>query len=175
MKAFAIALGVMFGSVSSVFAQGGAGYYQGGYQGYYYNPIRVLNSEYLRKDLGLTKKQIERIRQINLQMEGVRALQRAEVAKEVGISEDQSKKIKAIYNDYYKRRNEVIKLFRVKEKREEARKKYSEISKEYKTLDGKVLDVLTNSQKRKFEKMKGKPFDRMKLYQRRTPVKKPSI
>ena len=110
-----------------------------------------------------------------LRWEGIRALRRPEIAREIGISANQTKKNNGVYDDYYKRRSEVIKLFRDRTKRDEARKKYAEISKEAKTLDAKVLEVLNSSQKRKFEKLKGEPFDRMKLYPRRTIKKKPSI
>jgi hypothetical protein len=182
MKTVAFAVGILLLTVSTSQAQGGAGksIQVGGsnYQNYYYNPIRVLNSEYLTKDLKLTKEQLKRIKQIGLQMEGIRALRRPEIAKEIGISANQTKEINGVYDDYNKRRSAVYKLFRDRTKRDEARKKYAEISKEAKTLDGKVLDVLTNSQKRKFEKLKGEPFDRMKLYpqyKRRTIKKKPSI
>lgn len=132
------------------------------------DPYRILKSEYLQKDLGLTKKQIERIRQYSLQYEGSRALDRPEVARELGISDTQKKQIKSIRDDYGKKRSEYYKLRRTDRKK--AREKYNDLLKEYRGLGDKIFGVLSTSQKKKFEQMKGKPFDDRKLYSR--PKKK---
>ena len=50
-----------------------------------------------------------------------------------------------------------------------------EYLKERKEVGTKLIDVLTSSQKKKYEKMKGKPFDRSKLYQRRESKKRPDV
>lgn len=128
---------------------------------YYYNPIRILDNEYLQKDLKLSKEQLERIRQIKLQFAGAKALHDKEFQKELGLSEGQIKKINGIYDDYDKRRRKVFDLFRTK--RDEARKKYDELRKEYNTLDDKAAEVLTRTQKARWEKLKGDKFDKDQL------------
>ena len=139
-----------------------------------YDPYRILKSEHLQKDLKLTKEQIKRIQQLSLQYEGTRALNRPEIAREVGITESQKKKMKEIRDNYGKLRSEYYKLRRTD--RTKARKKYEELTKEYRGLSKKIVDVLTSTQKRKYEKMKGKPFDRSKLYPRpKSKKKRPDV
>lgn len=89
----------------------------------------------------LKPEQQARIKQIELQMRGARALTREDVAKELGLSADQSKKIEAALDVQRPEggdRDAFMKL------REEAGKK--------------ALGLLTPAQKTQWEKMLGKPF-----------------
>ena len=136
-----------------------------------FNPLRVLNSEYLQQDLKLTTEQRQRIRQINLQMEGVVALQRPDVVRELAISDGQLKHIQAVYDDYARKRREALKQLLKDPKRARKRgARYTALTREQR--DAKVLNVLTRTQRRKFEAMKGKPFDGRKLFPRPKPRKK---
>lgn len=137
------------------------------------NPLRHLDSEYLQKDLELTEKQLKRIQQIKLQLEGTAALQREEIQKELGLSKGQVKKVNALFDEHYRRRDAVLKEFR--KDRDEGLKKYRAISAEYKTLGDKAFEMLTQSQKRRWEKLIGKPFDSRKLYGRPARKKRPDV
>ena len=133
-----------------------------------YDPYRILKSEYLQKDLKLTPAQIKRIQELSLQYEGTRALRRDEIVKQLGISDAQQKKMKEIRDAYNKKRTAAYRLYR--SNRSEGRKKFEELRKE--NITKKLTDVLTSSQKQKFERMKGKKFDINKLFPRTQPKSK---
>ncbi|MCC6125316.1 MAG: hypothetical protein IT426_10165 [Pirellulales bacterium] len=103
--------------------------------------------------------QLKRIKEISLQMQGLRALANPEVVKELGLTEEQQAKIKSINEESMKAMQEMFQGgFRnlSDEERTAAREK---MDKSRKDIETKLTDVLTAEQKEKLEKMKGEKFD----------------
>lgn len=126
------------------------------------DPLKVLSSKRLQKDLRLTRRQLQRVEELMLQWQGPKALLRKDIARKVGLSATQQKKVKKIYDDqellefrYYKFR---------RTDRDKARILYKELRESAKTLKVRVLSVLTEIQLRKFDRLLGTPFDRSKMY-----------
>lgn len=125
------------------------------------NPLALLNSKSLQADLRLTGEQIDRIRQYNLQCEGVRALRRDEIAEQLGITARQKATIADVYAAYEQKRKEFEKV-----KVSDAtvvKRAYKELEQAYRGIDQQVINVLTEKQRKQFEEMKGKPFDPKQL------------
>jgi Spy/CpxP family protein refolding chaperone len=99
----------------------------------------------------LNADQKKRLQEISIQVRGSSALSTDDVAKALGLSEEQSKKLRAISEDS---RAAMRKLF--EGDREGVREKFTALRKE---AGEKMLAVLTADQKEKFEKMKGKKFE----------------
>lgn len=117
----------------------------------------------------LSEDQIARLDQIALQLRGLRALTDDEVARKLMLSDEQKKKIEAVFEAEAANRRRMFEEMRngsrdrgdaprgrgnfdftaMREKMEEARKK----------TESEVLAVLTASQKSSFDAMKGKPFE----------------
>jgi Spy/CpxP family protein refolding chaperone len=102
----------------------------------------------------LLPKQLERVKQIQLQSQGTMALANPDVAKELGLTDDQKAKIKTIGEEAMKAMRDMFAgggrpSAEDREKRTKARQENEK----------KVMDVLTAEQKEKFEKMKGEKFD----------------
>ena len=98
----------------------------------------------------LQPKQVERLREIALQVVGVRAVNDKEVQKGLKLSDDQVAKIKTIGGDLRKK---------LQESRSEGgfdREKFQEMNKEF---EKQLADVLTADQKAALEKMKGEKLD----------------
>jgi hypothetical protein len=100
----------------------------------------------------LTAQQFERLQQIHVQAEGIRALNDADVVKSLDISKEQTDKIAAIEKESSDKRRE---LFR-DGGNEGAREKLTALTKE---RDEKTLAVLSADQREKFSQLKGKEFD----------------
>jgi Spy/CpxP family protein refolding chaperone len=103
----------------------------------------------------LLPKQAERVKQISLQMQlstmpGM-VLANPDVVKELGLTEDQQSKIKAVNEDARKSMSE---LFTPGEQPDREK-----MAKARKDTETKLMDVLTADQKDKLEKMKGEKFD----------------
>jgi Spy/CpxP family protein refolding chaperone len=96
----------------------------------------------------LKPEQVERLKQIRLQMGGAAALANREVVKALGLSDDQVAKLKAIQDAARAKMQDVP--------REERRAKMAEMRKE--TMD-KAIEVLTPPQREKYEKLKGAKID----------------
>jgi Spy/CpxP family protein refolding chaperone len=107
--------------------------------------------------------QMKRLNEIYIQALGSGALQDAEVAKELGISDEQKKQIEDVRTaNSESMREQFQQLFQgggaggAAGDREQVTAKLAELRK---TNDEKVLAVLTAAQKQKFEQLKGKPFE----------------
>lgn len=96
----------------------------------------------------LDKPQMERVVQIARQAQGVAALQDESVAKDLSLSKDQTEKLKKVEAE---RREKLSGL-----SFEDMRSKGREIRETY---DTQALAVLTPDQTKKFDELKGKPFD----------------
>ncbi len=103
----------------------------------------------------LTAEQFNRLGEIKVQAAGVAAFADAAVAKELGLSDEQSKKIAAINEEGQKATRELFAGAR-DGNAEEAMTKVREAN--AKTL-AQATEVLDAGQKEKFAALKGKPFD----------------
>ena len=97
----------------------------------------------------LLPNQLDRLKEVALQVRGPQALADKEVQTSVGLTDDQKDKIKTIGEDTMKKVQEV---FSEGLDPQEARTKMQSLEKE---AQGKVMEVLTAEQKEKFEKLKG--------------------
>jgi Spy/CpxP family protein refolding chaperone len=102
----------------------------------------------------LTPEQLERVKQIRLQLQGPVALASPEVAKALELTDEQRGKIQTVQQEAQAKMQEARQGARdmTTEQRAEMMKKMQESRKE--TLE-KILAVLTPEQKAKFEKMQG--------------------
>ena len=104
----------------------------------------------------LNEEQHKRLDQIMLQMRGVRALADAAVAKELGLTEDQQKKLRAALNP--SRDGQSRPDFRNMSE-EERNKYFAERRAQEEKRQTDAMAVLTDDQKTKFERMKGKKIE----------------
>jgi Spy/CpxP family protein refolding chaperone len=106
----------------------------------------------------LTPEQLDRFKQIRLQMEGIAALVEARVVKALALTDDQVSKLKAMQGQVREKMREASQGLRdltpeeQQAKMKEMRVKMQEMRKE--VMD-KALEVLTPEQREKLEKMKG--------------------
>jgi Spy/CpxP family protein refolding chaperone len=100
----------------------------------------------------LTKDQSKRLREINLQVQGTRAFNNPEVAKELNITDEQKKQLQDLNAGA---REEITKIFQGEGSREEKAKKMAEFNK---AQQAKALKVLTSEQQKKWKEMTGKAF-----------------
>lgn len=104
----------------------------------------------------LDEKQLARLNQLRLQREGVAALNRVEVADQLGLSVEQREKVRAI--------QEVIRTAGIGAGNfqalsdDERRKLFSEMQERRRKADGDMLLVLTADQQNKLTELKGAEF-----------------
>jgi len=99
--------------------------------------------------------QVDRLKEIALQIEGTRALMRDEVAKELKITAEQKEKMQKVQADARtKMQAEIREIFQSGD-REKIREAIETMTKQ---TDTDTLAVLTTAQKTQFTKMKGKEF-----------------
>jgi hypothetical protein len=108
----------------------------------------------------VTAEQFKRLGEIKIQASGAAALTDAAVVKELGLSDEQQKKIKAIQDEGNKATQELFAAARGGGNFQEAMTKVREAN--AKTL-AQATDVLDAGQKEKFAALKGKPFDTAQL------------
>jgi Spy/CpxP family protein refolding chaperone len=106
----------------------------------------------------LTAEQFKRLGEIKIQANGIASLSEATVVKELGLSDEQQKKIAAIRDEGDKATRELFAS--AGENFREAMTKVREAN--AKTL-AQATDVLDAGQKEKFAALKGKPFDTAQL------------
>ena len=110
----------------------------------------------------LKPEQLQRLKQIEIQVLGAAALMTPEVVKALNITDDQQAKLKTIHYEAVGKRQELMGSLQglsreeMMAKRAESREKLRQIEKE--TLE-KALAALTPEQREKFEKLKGKKLE----------------
>ena len=111
----------------------------------------------------LKPKQINRLKQIDLQLEGIRALlQNKEVALALKLTDDQKGKVTKLFEDINAHAVSVAPLPRpddektVKETRMKAH--HEAWNEAFKEASGKIPSLLTPEQRRRWEAMTGAPF-----------------
>ncbi|HET6881720.1 MAG TPA: hypothetical protein VFI31_16270 [Pirellulales bacterium] len=103
----------------------------------------------------LKPEQLTRLKQLALQRQGVMALTRPEVAKDLGLTKEQQEKIREIQAST---RPEGGRNFQDLSD-EERQKLFAEMNERREKAQTEMLAVLTADQKAKFEELKGKEFD----------------
>jgi hypothetical protein len=105
----------------------------------------------------LMPNQRDRLKQITVQAQGTGALSDEEVAKELGLSDDQEKQIQQVRQEAAEKMRENFRPGAGGDGDREARRE--QFQKAQKETDDKVLAVLTSEQRDKFEKMKGEKYE----------------
>lgn len=104
----------------------------------------------------LNEKQLVRLDQIAVQLQGLRALRNPEIVKKLKITKEQTQKFKQVQTDSLKERRQISQDFR---NGNLTRAKYQEKLKAMnKTFEKNTLEVLDKDQQAAFKKMKGKEF-----------------
>jgi hypothetical protein len=116
--------------------------------------------EAVMKKLGeiLLPKQLDRLKQIQLQAEGAMALSNPEVVKALKITTEQQDKMKPISEEGQTKLREARRGLRDLSEAERPAK-MAEIQKMTKELGDKLLEVLTSDQRAQLDKMKGEKID----------------
>jgi hypothetical protein len=104
----------------------------------------------------LVPPQLERLDQIALQIQGVGALANAEVAEKIGLDDEQIKTIQTELQEAMNGMREKMREMFAGGDREGMREKVESLRKE---LDTQVLAKLTDEQRKRFEELKGEPFE----------------
>jgi Spy/CpxP family protein refolding chaperone len=103
----------------------------------------------------LLPQQIDRLKQIALQVRGAAALEEKEVQEAIGVTPEQIDKMKSIRDAAMEKGRSVMEGLRDASP-EEQRTKMQEFRKQ---IEDEVMGVLTSEQKEKFDKMKGPKFE----------------
>jgi Spy/CpxP family protein refolding chaperone len=102
----------------------------------------------------LKPEQMKRLKQIQVQQEGVRAFANPEVEKDLKLTDKQKDELKTIAEDLQKQQREIFQ--NAGGNREEARKKMTDLRKE--KMDA-ALKVLTDEQKKTYKELTGAHFE----------------
>lgn len=106
----------------------------------------------------LTAEQYKRYKELALQQEGGRALLRADLQKELGISAAQKTRLEGVERDSQRERQMLMQGIR-DASADERQAMLQKLQKMTTDTDAKYVAVLTDVQKSKFEQMKGKKFE----------------
>jgi hypothetical protein len=105
----------------------------------------------------LNETQWKRFSELRLQSEGVNALMREDVAKELGVTPDQKNKIQEVQRTSMESMREA--MMAARESGDMDREQMQAMmEKSRKETDAKILAVLTDAQRSKWTAMQGKPF-----------------
>ncbi|MCS7187988.1 MAG: hypothetical protein N3B10_14375 [Armatimonadetes bacterium] len=117
--------------------------------------IESLNAE-VEKELAkvLDEKQLKRLKQIALQVEGYAALARPSVAKEVGLTEGQLKQILEILREANEKRRALFQ----QGPPADPQARFQEMQKIRQWVEEQIGKLLTEQQKKKWQQLIGEPF-----------------
>lgn len=102
----------------------------------------------------LSADQMARLKQIQLQAQGALALTtNDEVVRELQLTEEQRRKLTEVQNEYLRRQRDLF------TDGGDPQQRFARIRDLNRERDDKLLAVLTDAQKQKFNAMKGEPFD----------------
>jgi len=121
---------------------------------------RVEKAEAKLADV-LLPRQLERLEQLSIQQRGTGALADPKVQEKLSVTDEQKDKLKSLREEFDTKRNEMAQeLFQGGGgdggNRQDAFAKLGELRTEF---EKKIVDVLTDDQKKQFEEMKGEKFD----------------
>jgi len=117
--------------------------------------IRAVNEE-VEKELAkvLKKEQLQRLRQIALQVEGMAALARPEIAKQVGLTEGQQQQIREILREANEKRRALFQQGPPADRQA----MFREMQKIRQWVDEQISKLLTEQQKKKWQELIGEPL-----------------
>lgn len=117
--------------------------------------LQAVNEE-VEKELAkvLRKQQLTRLKQIALQVEGLAALGRTEVAKQVGINEEQQRKIQEILREAAEKRRALFQ----QGPPADPQATFQEMRKIREWVDEQISKLLTEQQRKRWQKLIGEPF-----------------
>jgi len=117
--------------------------------------VQAVNEE-VEKELAkvLKKEQLQRLRQIALQVEGLAALARPEIAKQVGLTEEQQRKIEEILREANEKRRALFQQGPPADRQA----MFREMQKIREWVDEQIGKLLTEQQKKKWQELIGEPF-----------------
>ena len=104
----------------------------------------------------LKAEQLKRFQQLELQHEGPPALFRPEIVKELKITDEQRKQFMGVIQELQKKIEPMIKEAQSSGNGQEILPRVIKIRGDY---DGKIEALLSDTQKKGWKKMRGKPFD----------------
>lgn len=109
--------------------------------------------EEVEKELAkiLEEKQLKRLKQIELQVEGLAALARPEVAEKVGLNEKQRQRVREIVKEAFEKRRALS----LSSNRQAI---FQEMQKIRQWVDEEINKLLTEEQKKRWQKLIGEPF-----------------
>ena len=145
------------GGGSATTAQGGQGGQRG--QGGPRDPQAFQDQQKKQEDAVkaiLTEQQNKRFAELRIQFDGPSALYRDDVAKQLGLTEDQKKKLDDIRNASMQAMRDQMQQARDNGDDREAMR--SEMQKMREANDKQILGVLTDDQRKKWDAMQGKKF-----------------
>ncbi len=116
---------------------------------------RAKKAEEMAKMI-LEPNQFDRLSQLRIQNEGVRSLDRTDVAEKLGLTQEQKDKIRKIRDESRTERGGFG--GGQNQSREERQKAFDEAREKREKADASVIAVLTSPQKETWEKMQGKKF-----------------
>jgi thioester reductase-like protein len=108
----------------------------------------------------LDSKQEARFKQLGLQLEGIRAINRKEIADALKLTSEQRQRIKATVDGEHEAMKSAFDGFQAgtamsAEQREEARRKFREVRM---ATEGRLTAILSDAQRKQFQAMQGAPF-----------------
>ena len=106
----------------------------------------------------LLPQQMDRLRQINLQVQGTRALNEPEVAEALGITEEQKTQLATI-RDELRKQAEERRAARQANQGNQGQDNQADRDARRKAAQDRIMAVLTDEQKAKFEELKGEKFE----------------
>jgi DNA-binding MarR family transcriptional regulator len=117
--------------------------------------VQAVNEE-VEKELAkvLKKEQLQRLKQIALQVEGLAALARPEIAKQVGLTEEQQRKIEEILREANEKRRALFQQGPPADRQA----MFREMQKIREWVDEQISKLLTEQQKKKWQELIGEPF-----------------
>jgi hypothetical protein len=123
--------------------------------------FRSLRREYSAKlEKLLTTAQWERMQQIEWQTEGYRAYRDPEVARRIGLSRPQQAKLESIWQESSEEESRLLNSDGAMQGSPDVPKTIAKLERLYRNQQTNMEEVLTPEQKKRFEKIKGKPLGR---------------
>ena len=104
----------------------------------------------------LKPEQIKRLREIGLQQEGWFAVGQPDVAKELGMTAEQTKQFMGVFQEMQKKIEPLFKEAQSGGNPQEIMPKVMKVRKEH---EGKIEGLLTDAQKKQWQEMLGKPLN----------------
>lgn len=106
----------------------------------------------------LTPEQVKRLGEIEVQLQGTRALMNPEVQKKLAITDDQKTKLQQAQQSSGQKMRDMMEDMRSGGGQPDQEKMRQAMTEMQKSVETEMMKVLTEKQKTEFEALKGKPF-----------------